>query len=218
MNMNMRFFISILSVVVFSTLFVGVKSILAIVELPTLTTFCETKNGSLIAVGDGFSVFSSCKSNQREVKLVGEKGELGPQGIPGEKGDPGEVDPKIYEDISTLSQKIEELEQIVAPLSKTITIFNDAPIPQLSEWINVADYTNITFLSNTNVSSSQIVIQITNDLSSVTDTSGFTEYYWSSCSNSSCPPINLPIIANYYRYKVTSFNSGNINASAYLSR
>jgi len=203
----------------------------ALVDLPIVTTACELKNGQLHAMDDGFSMFKQCEGESRRVVLVGErglqgekgeKGDPGIQGIPGEKGETGIVDTQLFEELNHeilfLNERIDQLESNTAPLSKTISLFNNHAIPQTSEWIDASGYTNIAFLAQTDAAASQVIIQITNDTSQVTNNTGFTDYYWSSCASYGCTPISLPVEAKYYRYKITSGQSGNITCSAYLSR
>jgi len=66
--------------------------------LPTITTACESKNGTLSAYNDGFSMLKHCDGDSRRVVLIGERGpkgdkgdqgEQGLQGIQGEQGLPG---------------------------------------------------------------------------------------------------------------------------------
>jgi len=65
------------------------SKILAVDILPTISTACEEKDGSLHSFDDGFSLFKSCQNNRRRVVLIGLPGPQGIQGEKGDKGDPG---------------------------------------------------------------------------------------------------------------------------------
>jgi len=57
--------------------------------LPRITRVCETKNGQIIAIGDGFSNIKNCPAGSRQTTIIGEKGDKGDKGDVGQKGENG---------------------------------------------------------------------------------------------------------------------------------
>lgn len=78
----------------------GVSRVLAQQDLPTVSVACESRDGNLRAIDDGFSFFKKCQGNSRRVVTIGthgpkgDQGEPGPQGQKGDQGVPGFVPDK----------------------------------------------------------------------------------------------------------------------------
>jgi len=53
---------------------------------PTLSSACESRNGTLTAYDDGFSLLKKCEGESRRVVLIGQQG---PKGDKGDQGDQG---------------------------------------------------------------------------------------------------------------------------------
>jgi hypothetical protein len=83
MKINIKYF---LLTVIFGSLILFTGKVLAQIELPRITTACESKTGQIFAFSDGFSSLMSCPSKTRRVILIGEKGDKGDQGEPGIQG------------------------------------------------------------------------------------------------------------------------------------
>lgn len=118
-------------------------TISAQINLPQITTACETKSGELYAFNDGFSSRTKCEGASRRVILLGEKGEKGeqgeqgPQGPQGEKGDPGELpeDAQFIYDVAQVRGSIWESEPTVGAVPTPDEVTVDCPNNCLL-WIN----------------------------------------------------------------------------------
>ena len=69
----------------------------ALIQLPRISTACETKSGEFYAFNDGFSKEKKCSGKDRQIVLIGEQGPSGiqgPQGNAGIKGETGTTGPQ----------------------------------------------------------------------------------------------------------------------------
>lgn len=86
---------SVLAGIIGSVLLLAAAGYVYAAELPTLSKFCEFKNGDIKSVGSGFSILKRCPANSRAVIISGQQGPIGqtgpqgPQGLQGLKGDAG---------------------------------------------------------------------------------------------------------------------------------
>lgn len=81
--------IILISLGVFVLMIFGISRVFAQSGLPTITTACETRNGSLNAFNDGFSLLKKCPTNSRRVVIIGEQGPRGEKGDKGDQSEPG---------------------------------------------------------------------------------------------------------------------------------
>ena len=88
-----KIFISFLGVLGITLIYAG--AVRAEEVLPVLSVVCESKNGDIRAIEDGYSILEKCPPNHRRAIIIGEKGdkgdqgETGPAGIQGEQGERG---------------------------------------------------------------------------------------------------------------------------------
>lgn len=91
MEMNMKTHTKVLIILSLGLpifLLIG-KGANAVLNLPTIITVCEFKDGSIRSINDGFSLLKKCPNGSRLALITGEPG------LKGDKGDPGDPAPSL---------------------------------------------------------------------------------------------------------------------------
>lgn len=144
--------IALLSILAAGFALLGMSKALANIDLPRVTTVCETRSGRLFAFNDGFSFHEECEGKERRVVLIGEQSltiEQVEQLIAAAIGSIQEQINGIGEEISVLEGQIadtfnrqNQAEQKLSELEGEITTLKDQI--QESEEIEVFSFQQLT--------------------------------------------------------------------------
>lgn len=160
---------------------------------------CVKKDGSTRILLPGITS-STCNKGEQLVTWnimgpQGPKGDKGEQGVQGEPGAPGR-------DYNT------------PPPSSTVDFAINRPVPFNGDWVEIPPgYTQMVIDLSITGWISDYGIQFTNDSNSA---EGIQQQGVQCNSQSTCPPVTLPILGKYYRIS-TGTAQGNATSHGYLS-